>query len=111
MQSKKGSENQLMFFSKFIFELTFVNLRNSWLPYQKHHKTLTIWMSRPNHKEATTTNTKLLQSCPTLCDPIDGRPPGSPVYTPLNSWNFKVCKPRCVTWEMAQSSFTCYISL
>ena len=21
---------------------------------------------------------KLLQSCPTLCDPIDGRPPGSP---------------------------------
>ena len=23
--------------------------------------------------------TKLLQSCPTLCDPIDGSPPGSPV--------------------------------
>ena len=22
---------------------------------------------------------KLLQSCPTLCDPIDGRPPGSSV--------------------------------
>ena len=22
---------------------------------------------------------KLLQSCPTLCDPIDSRPPGSPV--------------------------------
>ena len=22
---------------------------------------------------------KLLQSCPTLCDPIDGRPSGSPV--------------------------------
>ena len=22
---------------------------------------------------------KLLQSCPTLCDPIDGNPPGSPV--------------------------------
>ena len=22
---------------------------------------------------------KSLQSCPTLCDPIDGRPPGSPV--------------------------------
>ena len=22
---------------------------------------------------------KLLQSCPTLCDPIDGGPPGSPV--------------------------------
>ena len=23
--------------------------------------------------------TKLLQSCPTLCDPIDGSPPGSPI--------------------------------
>ena len=22
---------------------------------------------------------KFLQSCPTLCDPIDGRPPGSPI--------------------------------
>ena len=22
---------------------------------------------------------KLLQSCPTLCDPLDGNPPGSPV--------------------------------
>ena len=23
---------------------------------------------------------KLLQSCPTLCDPIDGSPPGSPIH-------------------------------
>ena len=22
---------------------------------------------------------KMLQSCPTLCDPIDGSPPGSPI--------------------------------
>ena len=27
----------------------------------------------------TTTTTKSLQSCPTLCDPVDGSPPGSPV--------------------------------
>ena len=27
----------------------------------------------------TTTTTKSLQSCPTLCDPIDGSPPGSTV--------------------------------
>ena len=26
-----------------------------------------------------TTTTKSLQSCPTLCNPIDGSPPGSPV--------------------------------
>ena len=28
---------------------------------------------------AAATAAKSLQSCPTLCDPIDGRPPGSPV--------------------------------
>ena len=28
---------------------------------------------------AATTAAKSLQSCPTLCDPIDGNPPGSPV--------------------------------
>ena len=27
----------------------------------------------------TATTTKSLQSCPTLCDPVDGSPPGSPV--------------------------------
>ena len=27
----------------------------------------------------TTAAAKSLQSCPTLCDPIDGSPPGSPV--------------------------------
>ena len=47
--------------------------------------------------------TKLLQSCPTLCDPIDGSPPGSPVPRILqartlewvaisfsNAWKWKV---------------------
>ena len=28
---------------------------------------------------AAATAAKSLQSCPTLCDPIDGNPPGSPV--------------------------------
>ena len=30
-------------------------------------------------KAAAAAAAKLLQSCPTLCDPIDGSPPGSPV--------------------------------
>ena len=30
-------------------------------------------------KAATAAAAKLLQSCPTLCDPIDGSPPGSAV--------------------------------
>ena len=29
--------------------------------------------------EAAATAAKSLQSCPTLCDPIDGNPPGSPI--------------------------------
>ena len=30
-------------------------------------------------KNSTAAAAKSLQSCPTLCDPIDGSPPGSPV--------------------------------
>ena len=53
---------------------------------------------------------KLLQSCPTLCDPIDGSPPGSPVPGILrartlewvaisfsNAWKWKVKTEREVT--------------
>ena len=32
-----------------------------------------------NSSIAATAAAKSLQSCPTLCDPIDGSPPGSPV--------------------------------
>ena len=32
---------------------------------------------------------KLLQSCPTLCNPIDGSPPGSPVPRILQATQFK----------------------
>ena len=32
-----------------------------------------------HHKHATATAAKLLQSCPTLCDPMDCSPPGSPI--------------------------------
>ena len=31
------------------------------------------------NRYAASTAAKSLQSCPTLCDPIDGSPPGSPV--------------------------------
>ena len=32
-----------------------------------------------NHKRIAATAAKSLQSCPTLCDPIDGSPPGSTI--------------------------------
>ena len=54
-------------------------------------------------KRTTAAAAKLLQSCPTLCDPIDGSPPGSPVRGILqartlewvaisfsNAWKWKV---------------------
>ena len=33
----------------------------------------------PLHPAAAAAAAKLLQSCPTLCDPIEVRPPGSPI--------------------------------
>ena len=33
----------------------------------------------PERRHAAAAAAKSLQSCPTLCDPIDGSPPGSPV--------------------------------
>ena len=37
-------------------------------------------MERWDGKYVAATAAKLLQSCLTLCDPIDGSPPGSPVH-------------------------------
>ena len=36
--------------------------------------------NKNKNKKRVATAAKLLQSCPTLCDPIDGIPPGSPVH-------------------------------
>ena len=38
----------------------------------------TVIVNRKGLKKAATAAAKSLQSCPTLCDPIDGSPPGSP---------------------------------
>ena len=40
--------------------------------YTENYKTLT-------KETAAAAAAKLLQSCPTLCDPIDGSPPGSTI--------------------------------
>ena len=67
-----------------------------WILYQLSYKG-SPW------KVCTTTTTKSFQSCSTLCDPIDGSPPGSPVPGILqagtlewiaisfsNAWKWKV---------------------
>ena len=42
--------------------------------------------------------TKSLQSCPTLCDPIDGSPPGSPVPGILQAGTMSTDIAKCL-WE------------
>ena len=47
--------------------------------------------------------TKSLQSCPTLCDPIDGSPPGSPVPGILQART--LFRPRLIPTSFQQSFF------
>ena len=41
------------------------------------------------HSNAAAAAAKSLQSCPTLCDPIDSSPPGSPVPGILQAWTLE----------------------
>ena len=44
---------------------------------------------------------KSLQSCPTLCDPIDGSPPGSPIP--------EIVQARTLEWVAISFSIVCII--
>ena len=47
---------------------------------------------------------KSFQSCPTVCDPIDGSPPGSPVPGILQA--------RTLEWvAILEPSFVCYLNV
>ena len=63
---------------------------DSWFPLQeaqfpsldrelRSQKPHSATKERKERKKAAAAAAKSLQSCPTLCDPIDGSPPGSPV--------------------------------
>ena len=87
-----------------------------WILYQLSHKgSPGDWLGVPNRKSEETfllltgAAAKSLQSCPTLCDPIDGSPPGFPVPGILqaitlewvaisfsNAWKWKVKSLSCV---------------
>ena len=58
-----------------------INLKMSILTYLIHnlHLTTVNTLLHPEFHNTTTTTTKSLQSCLTLCDPTDGSSPGSPV--------------------------------
>ena len=75
-------------------------------------------------KDAAAAAAKLLQSCPTLCDPIDGSPPGSPIpgilqartlewvaISSSNAWKWKVkvksfsrIRPSATPWTTANQA-------
>ena len=79
------------------------------------------WATREAHTEYAAAAAKLLQSCLTLCDPIDGNPPGSAIPGILqartlewvaisfsNAWKWKVkvkspsrVWPSVTTWTAA----------
>ena len=48
----------------------------------------TLCSSAPPHGATAAAAAKSLQSCPTLCDPIDGSPPGSPIPGVLQARNW-----------------------
>ena len=61
-------------FSSYIFLIQYLHL----LIVRYKELRLTV-LNRMPAAAAAAAAAKLLQSCPTLCDPIDGGPPGSPV--------------------------------
>ena len=69
-----------------------------------------VGLGRGQHSPPATATAKSLQSCLTLCDPIDGSPPGSPVPEILQARTLGVgchCLLQCVKMksesEVAQS--------
>ena len=80
-------------------ELSFGNKKLLHISFYSWFESAGVWMEGDGAAAAA----KSLQSCPTLCDPIDGSPPGSPVPGILqartlewvaisfsNTWKWKV---------------------
>ena len=69
------------------------------IAYNAHQKALhkrllrVPWTSRLLPYSAAAAAAKSLQSCPTLCDPIDGSPPGSPIPGILQARTLDIIQP------------------
>ena len=69
-----------------------------------------IWRSTHTHATAAAAAAKSLQLCPTLCDPIDGSPPGSPVPGILQSRTLgwvAISFSNAWKWKVKVKSFSC----
>ena len=101
-------------------QIVAITVENSMESHQKAKSSVVIWSNNPTPGYAATA-AKSLQSCPTLCDPIDGSPLGSPVPGILqartlewvaisfsNAWKWKVkvkslshVRPSVTPWTAA----------
>ena len=73
--------------------------------YKGYHLTLVS----VNEVAAAAAAAKSLQSCPTLCDPIDGSPPGSPVPGILRARTLEwvaISFPNAWKWKVKVKSFS-----
>ena len=66
--------------------------------------------SLPEHPSAAAAAAKSLQSCPTLCDPVDGSSPGSPVPGILQARTLKwvaISFSNAWKWKVKVKSLSC----
>ena len=79
--SYRGILNNCQFIIKGNFTFFYLNLSHlRSAPGEAYLKNQTSSLRFfPVEKETAAAAAKSLQSCPTLCDPIDGSPPGSPI--------------------------------
>ena len=69
---------------------------------------------QPNTETAAAAAAKSLQSCPTLCDPIDGSPPGSPVPGILQARTLEwvaISFSNAWKWKVYVKSLSCVLLL
>ena len=91
-------------------EILFFGLQNhcgQW-PQPWNEKKLAPW-KKSYDKPAAAAAAKSLQSCPTLCDPIDGSPPGSPVLGILQARTLEwvaICFSNAWKWKVKVKSLS-----
>ena len=73
------SFNSLVILSSMPFSLVVQRHTKIFLLHPFYFQSPASASKRIEHAQFSSATAKSLQSCPTLCDPIDGSPPGSPV--------------------------------
>ena len=95
------------------------NMNFSWffsVCFTLHSRSLLIFLKIfwPHHRACACMGAQLLQSCPTLCDPMDYSPPGSSVHGILQSRILEwVATPSCrgSSWPRDWTRISCVSSI